>query len=131
MLIFPVLISAVLLEGMMIHLPITLVCLLCWAIAKRDASVFLGAFFAGIVLDIFALRAIGSTSLFFLLFIFLILLYQKKYEINSYPFVFVASFLGSLGFLGVFGYGNIFFQALITSVLALLFFTLVRYIQKI
>src|SRR6185436_14584869 len=96
------------LEGTITTLPLVLIYLLCLTILKRDGGVFFVAFLAGIFLDLLMVRALGLSSLFFSLFLFLILLYQRKYEIHSYPFVAASSFLGSVGFLTVFGYGNIF-----------------------
>jgi uncharacterized membrane protein YjjP (DUF1212 family) len=58
---------------------------------------------------------------------FMILLYQRKYEINSYPFVAAAAFLGSVGFLLVFGRGT-FFDAVINVFAGLLLFALVRFL---
>ena len=112
------LILTLFLEGTVTTLPLVLLCLLVWSILRQDIHVFVAAFFAGLALDIFAVRLLGSTSLFFLIFIFLILLYQKKYEINSYPFMLVSSFFGSVGFLVLFGYAHVFEQALLSSMIA-------------
>src|SRR5258706_10781636 len=86
------------LEGTVTTLPLVLIYLLCLTIWKRDAVVFPIAFVGGLLLDILVVRAIGVSSLFFVIFVFLALLYQRKYEINSYPFVAFASFLGSIVF---------------------------------
>jgi cell shape-determining protein MreD len=116
---------AVIVEGSLTSLPLTLVMLLCVTIIKRDETVFIAAFIAGVLLDVFALRQVGGTSLFFLLFIFLLLLYQRKYEIYSTPFVLVASFIGSALFLFVFGYGNVLGQAVLSTIFAGVLFTFV------
>src|SRR5579859_116016 len=100
---FFLLIIATFLEGTVTTLPLVLICLLCLTIFFRNLYLFIAAFFVGILLDAFALRELGETSIFFLLLIFLILLYQRKYEINSYPFVLIASFVGSLLYLLLFG----------------------------
>src|SRR4051812_14231819 len=111
LLIFSVMLAiALLLEGTITTLPLVLVCLLCLGISRRDVVTFFIAFFVGFFLDVFTLHPIGKTSLFFVIFLFLVSLYQRKYEINSVPFVIVASFIGSLLFLWVFGQKNIFFQ---------------------
>jgi hypothetical protein len=122
----PLLIISILLEGTVTIIPLVLVCLLCMTIFKRDASVFPIAFFAGIFLDIFVLHIIGGASIFFLVFVLLILLYQRKYEINSYPFVAVSSFLGSWMFLVIFGYGGAILQALLASLIAIFLFGILR-----
>ena len=121
------LLLSVLLEGTVTVLPLVFICLLCMTIVTRDSFIFLPAFIAGILLDAFALRPIGETSIFLLLAVFVMLLYQRKYEINSYPFVFMASFIGSLLFLILFGYSGAFVQAIVSAVIAVLLFALFRY----
>jgi len=74
-------IISVFLEGTVTTLPLTLVCLLCLTIYKREGIVFLIAFLAGLLLDILRVNMVGESSLFFVVFVFLILLYQRKYEI--------------------------------------------------
>lgn len=117
---------AVLIEGSLTTLPLTLVCLLCLTIIKRDDKVFITAFVAGLFLDIFALREVGGSSIFFLLFVFLILLYQRKYEIYSTQFVLVASFIGSALFLFIFGYGNVLGQAVLSTLIGSVLFLIIR-----
>jgi len=119
------------LESTITTIPLLLICLLCFAIAKRDMTVFLIAFFVGIWFDIATVHPVGATSLFFLLFIFLVFLYQRKYEIDSYPFVIMAAFLGSGIFLFVFGYENILFKAGISAFLAMLLFGIVTFQRKV
>src|SRR5258708_2181014 len=95
---------SVFLEGTVTNLPLVVVCLLCLNILQRDPLIFIYTFLAGIFLDAFALRVLGMTSIYLLIVVFLIFLYQRKYEINTYPFVLIASFLGSLVYLLLFGY---------------------------
>ena len=113
-------------EGTITTLPLVLVSLLCLTIFTRNSMVFLTAFLSGILLDAFALRPLGWTSLFLLTFVFLILLYQRKYEIYSYQFVVVASFLGGLLFLFAFQYSQPLVYAFVGSVVAVCFFALIR-----
>lgn len=114
---------SILLEGTMTTLPFVLIVLLISGIARRSTMVFSLAFFAGLILDLLTVRLLGSTALFFLLFLFLIFLYQKKYEINSYPFVLVSSFAGAILYLNFFDYNSVFVQAGISSVIALILFS--------
>lgn len=116
---------AVFVEGTMTSLPLVLVCLLCLTIMRRDASVFLFAVISGIVLDVLSLRPIGSSSLFFVLFIFLLLLYQRKYEIDSYPFVAASTFFGSMIFLALFG-GQVVIESFISMFIGLGLFAITR-----
>jgi rod shape-determining protein MreD len=121
------LLLALFLEGTVTTLPLVLIVLLCLTIYRRDAIVFPLAFLAGIVLDILTVQTLGVSGLFFIVMFFMILLYQRKYEINSYPFVAAAAFLGSVGFLLVFGRGT-FFDAVINVFAGLLLFALVRFL---
>jgi len=86
------------------------------------------AFLAGMLLDAFALRPLGEASIFLLLIVFLLLLYQRKYEINSYPFVLISSLAGSLVFLLIFGYGNAIWLAVFSSVIGVVLFGISRYL---
>ncbi len=122
----PLLILAMLLESTVTDLPLVLACLLILTIIRRDISVFIAAFFAGIFWDTLTLHRIGGASIFFLVFVFLIFLYQKKYEINSFPFVFAASFFGGWIFLAIFGYHGASTQSLTGSVFAVIVFGLTR-----
>jgi cell shape-determining protein MreD len=122
----PLLIIAVLLEGTIITLPLVLVTLLCMTILRRDWVVFPSAFFAGLFLDALLVHHVGGASMFFLTFVFLIFLYQRKYEINSYPFVGVASFLGSWIFLSIFGYDGAIITSLFSSLIAVVLFIILK-----
>ncbi len=124
------LLISVFFEGTVTTLPLVFICLVCLTIRMRSSAVFFIAFLAGIFLDTFALRPIGVTSIFLLTAVLLILLYQRKYEINSYPFVFIASFLGSFLYLLIFTYQNIFMMAGLSAVIAVLLFAIIRLISN-
>ena len=113
-------------EGTITALPLVLICVICMTIVLRDSSIFLLAFIAGILLDTFALRTLGGTSIFLLVIVFLILLYQRKYEINTYPFVLIASFVGSLLYLMIFGYNGAMLLAFVSTIIAVLLFMIYR-----
>lgn len=117
---------SLLLEGTVTNLPLVFVCLVILTIAMRSLSLFVMAFVTGLLLDAFALRPIGLSSIFLLISIFLMLLYQRKYEINSYPFVMLATFVGSLIYLLVFGYTNAFGLSFASAIVGLLLFMTFR-----
>jgi len=123
-------IISIFLEGTVTALPLVFISLVILTIATRNLFLFVLAFFAGILLDAFALRQIGLTSIFLLICVFLMLLYQRKYEINSYPFVLLASFVGSVVYLFIFGYGNFLGLAGASVVVALLLFMSFRMIYS-
>lgn len=83
--------------------PIMLVLLLLLYIEYRSEEVFFIAFFLGLLLDMLVVRTIGVSSLFFLTFLFVVFLYQRKFEIGSPLFVFLALFLGSVMYCFIFG----------------------------
>ena len=128
---FLFIIIALFLEGTVTTLPLVFICLVLMTIIMRNLFLFVLAFIAGLFLDAFAIRPIGTASIFLLICILLMILYQRKYEINSYPFVLIATFIGSFVYLLVFGYGNSFILACLSSFLAVILFASYRYsIQK-
>ena len=105
-------------------LPLVPVFLILLFVFYEKPWVFVLAFFAGILLDLSLFRPLGQTSVAFALFLLIISLYGKKFEVKTVPFVFFSSFLGSLIYLRFFGYQMVLFQSLISSILAVLLFRL-------
>ena len=116
------LILALILQGSVTTLPLILVVLLNFAVSSKRKSIFFLAFLSGLALDIMLLNILGQTSVFLILFIAIIIIYEKKYDIQTYPFVFIASFLGSLAYFILFGGRFIFMQSAAVSLISLLFF---------
>ncbi|MEK7450935.1 MAG: hypothetical protein AAB662_03310 [Patescibacteria group bacterium] len=108
--------------------PIVLVLLIFLAF-ERKTWIFFLAFFGGIILDLMLFRFLGATSLFLAAFIFLIFLYENKFEIYTLPFVLIVSFVGSALYLVIFGYNYIFQQAIVSSIIAVLLFALCKNLQ--
>lgn len=119
----------VLIEGTMTSLPLVLIFLLCLMVMKRAEWIFLLALVSGVVLDIFTLRPIGTTSLLLVIFVFMVLLYERKYEIATIPFVAGASLVGSFLFLRILGYLSIL-ESLTSCVLAIVAFILYTWLKK-
>ena len=124
------LIFAIILEGTATTFPLVLLLLLIFYIVKRDLWIFFAAFIAGIFLDVISVRTLGESSIFFILFLFVIALYEGKFEIQTLPFVAIASFLGSLTYLLLFGYNFVLQQALVSSLLSVLFFLVSRQLLR-
>lgn len=118
----PILLLAIILEGSLTFLPLVFLVLLVVAVKERQSWIFFLAFFAGIILDVFYLKTVGTTSIFFLSFLFLLLLYQRKFEIATYPFIAVSSFLGSFIFMIILGISTPFMEALVSVFIGLLMF---------
>lgn len=105
--------------------------LLYYIFTRKQFWTLLIGFILGIFLDIISLRQVGETSLFFTLFLFIIVVYERKFEINTIPFIFVFSFLGNLVYLFIFNYENIIWQAIISSLSTVLIFALITHFTKI
>ncbi|MDO8658442.1 MAG: hypothetical protein Q7K55_06880 [Candidatus Levybacteria bacterium] len=121
---------AVFFEGAVISVPLVLDFILVYYVFERKAWIFALAFILGLILDIFHLRLLGATSIFFAVFIFIITLYERKFEIKTTAFVLFFSFIGSLIFLFIFKYNYVLQQALISSLIAILIFKIFGRIER-
>jgi cell shape-determining protein MreD len=122
------LLLALVLEVSLTTLPLIFLVLLCLIVTLKEDWLFILAFIFGLLFDLLAFKTLGITSAFLVLFLFLVLLYQSKFEITTGYFVFIASFLGSLLFLFLQGYTHlIIIQAILSSIIALILF---KSIQK-
>lgn len=116
----------IILESSVTTLPLVLIFLLFLAVFVRSESVFLTAFFAGILLDALTLRTLGSSSAFFLLILFLIFLYERKFEIGTIYFVVIATFFSSLIYLLVFPTDSLLPQIVLCVILSFAIFLAVK-----
>lgn len=112
------LIFAVILESGITTLPLSLLILIFAGIVTRNNNIFLIAFFTGLVLDFFSARTIGLTSAYFISFIFLIFLYQKKFEIQTLHFIIISSFFGAIGYLILTGVNSFIIQSVFATILS-------------
>lgn len=88
----------------------------------KKSWVFFAALGLGLFLDLIMIRQLGYTGLIFIIFVFLIRLYERKFETQTVIFVFISTFLGSLIYLMIFEYNNVLIQSLVSAVIAILFF---------
>lgn len=117
------------LESSVTTLPLVFLTLLCLAVLIRKEWIFAVAFFCGLVLDALSLRLLGQSSLYFIVYIFLVFLYQRKFEIATKYFIFASSFIGSLGFLWFFSANNLITESLISSIIGVLLFVILSKFQ--
>lgn len=117
---------SILFEATVTTLPLVLVILLCIAIFYQKMWVFPLGLLSGLLLDSLSFRIPGETSLFFLVFLYIIFLYEKKFEIQSLPFVIFTSGIGALGFLIIFHFSFIIQQTIIITLFAGLSFAFFR-----
>lgn len=113
--------------GVLTTLPLVLILFVVFYAIKKDAWLFIAAFFTGLILDLILVKTIGATSLFLVTFLFLEELYGRKFETATIPFVFIASFMGSIFYLLILGQTLIFQQSITSSIMALGVFKLLRY----
>ena len=97
------LIIAVILESFGTSLPLTVCALIFLASTQRRSEVFTLAFIAGLFLDIFTFGRVGLSSLYFILCIQAVFLYDKKFELGAPNFVFFATLISSFGYLLITG----------------------------
>lgn len=124
---FLLLLFAILIEVSKTTIPLVLDIIIILYILERKSWVFAVAVITGLFLDIALVRSLGQSSIFFLGLLFIITLYERKFEITSQFFVLFSSFFASLFFLAVFGYGYILQQALVSSFLSFLLFKVIKY----
>jgi len=93
------LLVSIFLESTIITVPLTFLIIIFSAVTLKNNEVFILAFLSGLLLDVLTLGTIGLTSAFFVSFVMLIFLYQKKFEIESLSFVSMAALIGSIVYL--------------------------------
>ena len=111
--------------GTLTTIPIIVAVILCFTVVFKNPWVFLAGILGGLFIDLFYLRILGSTSLFLVIFTFMVFLYQRRFEIQTLPFVFLACFVGSLLYLLIFDNNKILMQALINACIGVLLFKFV------
>lgn len=120
------LILAILLQGTVTTVPLAVIVFLCIGILRRDRRVFMIGFFAGIFVDILSLHPLGTTSLFLIISSFLMFLYQRKYEINSLPFLLFSSFFGAFIYLSILNAEYVIFNTILSTILGGTLFSVLR-----
>jgi hypothetical protein len=117
-----ILIFSFLFEGTITTLPLVLIAFLILMIFLRAKFLFWLALICGILLDIFQLRVFGLTSLLLVVFLFIVFLYEKKFESSTGYFILLATFIGSIIYLSLLNINYVFFQSLLASILAFVVF---------
>lgn len=100
-----------------------------FAIFHKEWIIFL-AFFLGLLVDIVSFQHIGLSSLFFVGLFGVMLLYSRKFEVESLPFVVVFSLAAGITSALLFG-GNVFFSILFIVSVAMLFFFVLLFLKNI
>ena len=113
--------AGILLNGIT-TIPFSIVLIIVSAVVFRKSWVFFVAFGLGILLDLLEIRTPGYASLMLTIFVFVIWLYERKFETQTLTFVFFSSFLGSLFYLWFFGHQMVLLQSLVGAFLGVLLF---------
>lgn len=116
----PILAGSLILQGSLLSFPLCFVFLTNFAIKEKNLQVFPLAFFLGLILDAFYIKTLGTTSLFFLVFLFALFSYSRKFEIDHASFIFVSSFLGGMGLFLLAGDSGIILKSFLVSVFSVL-----------
>ena len=118
------------LESSVVTMPLVLACIVMVAIVVKKEWVFLLAFVFGLLLDIVTFQPIGGSSLFFIVVLGLIFLYQRKYEIQSPIFVGISVFVSTLLYGALFVHKYAFWGALVLgSLVAIIYLFFVLLFQ--
>ena len=122
---------ALFLETSITTIPLVFLVLISATVISKEPFMFLYAFLFGLLLDLVNFNPVGASSIFFVFFLFLLLMYQRRFEIATGYFVLIAAFLGSLLYVLLFSpSGFLFLEALVSAIIALGLFGLLRKTNK-
>lgn len=124
------LVLAILLEGTLTSLPLVIMLLLIIGTQMRSNDVFFVGFFSGLLLDVLLVRPLGETSVYFLVVLFLLFLYDRKYEVSSPLFVTLVTFIASSIYVLIFPVPGSFFQIVVVTLMAFLGYSALQMITK-
>ncbi len=121
---------ALFLESSITSIPFLLTGMLLLFVFTKKPYVFFVAFICGILLDSMLLRMMGSTSIFYLLFLLIVLLYDRKFEVLSLPFVLTLSVVGNILYAIYFDTPSLIFQIFVTFSLTLAGYSFIKKMQQ-
>ncbi len=127
---FVIIFFLAILEATDISIPLILDFLFLYYVFTRKSNVFGWGLLGGIILDILFLKTIGTASIFLIIFLFTIFLYERKFEIQTIPFVFLATFVGGLLYMNIMGYYNSIQYTIINSLFAVFCFMIYKKIRN-
>ncbi len=121
---------AVLFESFVFSIPLTFSLLLIGAVFLRSNTIFFLAFLLGIFLDTALFRVVGTTSLFFIIAFLIVSLYERKFETQTYTFVFFTTGVGSRLYGLFFHYAFLPMQVIYSILVSTLCFLLISPFYK-
>lgn len=123
---FALLVILVIIASGITTIPFSVGLVILSAVLFRKSWVFFLALILGLFLDLVMMRTLGYAGLVLTAFVLMVFLYERKFETQTVPFVFISIFLGSMLFLKIFGYQQIILQALANSLLGVLVFKIIH-----
>lgn len=96
-------IFAILLGVSISSIPLIIPVLVFAAVSFKTKEIYVLSFFSGLILDLLTFNPLGFSSAFFLSLVFIIYLYQKKFEIDNIVFVSAISSISSFIYLWILG----------------------------
>ena len=123
---FLLLLVTLMLEGTIIVLPLSLSVLLIMYVLSKDTRIVFVGLVAGLVLDAMLVRQFGLTSLFISVFLLVVHLYERKFEVTTYPFVIFASTAGTMLYSIVFTTPVLLGQLVISIVASIILYLLMK-----
>lgn len=113
---------ALFMEAVFFALPLLLVSIIVLSVLIKETFVYVLAFTLGLLFDSMTLQTLGTTSLFLLSVLFLVSLYERKFETRNVPFVLLISTIATVSYLLVFGSYIFFIQLAISLFVAFILF---------
>lgn len=113
---------SVVLESFVTSLPLTLCLLIFLTVVLRKVEIFALAFFAGLALDVLTFGRVGLSSAFFTIVVYLIFLYEGKFELETPGFIFLTTVVTCATYLFLTGKEILFQTTFITLISAVSFF---------
>ena len=122
----PLLFLSLFLQASIITTPISLLILIVFYCFYQDEWIFFAAFLSGVILDIVLVQYVGITSGYFLICIFLISLYQRKFEVSSYYFLSLYIFFSTVFYAWIFSIRQPLLVAIMSSFIGIGYFWILR-----
>lgn len=115
-------ILSIIFQSSVTTIPLVLLLLLNIAVVSKKTSVFVLAFFCGLTLDIMLSNYLGETSIFYIVFLAVVFLYERKFDIQTFPFVFISSLVGSFIYLSFYDSRFLLIESFASAFISILFF---------
>jgi len=125
-----IILLSLLLESTITTLPLVLIVILLLFVQKKSSGVLILAFLLGLVLDLLKVQRVGTSSLFFTVFLFCVYLYERKYEINTFLFVLIASAVSSAGYALILNMQDVLLLVTISVLITGFAFMLTKILNK-